>query len=57
MYLLTLLTYVIIEANNVDPDLTAPKGAVRSGYTLSAEEASKTFQQTTNQIDFFVIST
>ena len=40
IYLLTLLTYVIIEANNVDPDQTVPIGAARSGYTLSAKEAS-----------------
>ena len=36
-----------IEANSVDPDQTAPTGAVWSEYTLFVEEFSKTFQQRT----------
>ena len=44
---LTLLTNSSIEANRVDPDQTAPIGAVRSGSTLFVIEASQTFQQTT----------
>ena len=35
-----------IEANSVDPEQTAPIGAVWSGSTLFAIEASYTFQQT-----------
>ena len=35
-----------IEANSVDPEQTAPMGAVCSGSTLFAIEASLTFQQT-----------
>ena len=31
----------------MDPDQTAPTGAVWSGSTLFDQEASKTFQQTT----------
>ena len=31
-----------MEANNVDPDQTAPKGAVWSGSTLFIYEASNT---------------
>ena len=34
------------EANSVDPEQTAPIGAIWSGSTLLAIEASKTFQQT-----------
>ena len=41
-----------IEANSVDPEQTAPIGAVWSGSTLSAIEASQTFQQTRNA-DYF----
>ena len=37
---LTLLTHLIIEANRVDPDQTAPIGAVWSGSTLFVIEAS-----------------
>ena len=36
---LTLLTNLSIEANKVDPDQTAPRGAVRSGSTLFVIEA------------------
>ena len=37
---LTLLTHLSIEANRVDPDHTAPIGAVWSGSTLFVIEAS-----------------
>ena len=36
----------------MDPDQTAPIGAVRSGSTLFVGQASKTFQQTTKADDF-----
>ena len=36
----------------MDPDPTAPIGAVRSGSTLFVGKASKTFQQTTKADDF-----
>ena len=52
IYLLTLLTNVSVEANSVEPDQTAPVGAVWSGSTLSDQEASKTFQQTTKADNF-----
>ena len=35
----------------MNPDLTAPTGAVRSGSTLFDQEASKTFQQITKADD------
>ena len=35
-----------IEVNSMDPEHTAPIGAVWSGSTLFAIEASSTFQQT-----------
>ena len=41
-----------IEANSVDPEQTAPIGAVYSGSTLFAIEASKTFQQKNKAEDF-----
>ena len=41
-----------VEANSVDPDQTAPTGAVLSGYTLFGIEASQTLQQTTQADDF-----
>ena len=40
----------------MDPDQTAPTGAVRSGSTLFDQDASKTFQQTTKAGVFVVIS-
>ena len=50
-HLLHIFTNIIdeckLEANGVDPDETAPVGAVLSGFTLFDQEASKTFQQTT----------
>ena len=41
-----------IEANSVDPEQTAPIGAVWSGSTLFAIEASYTFQQTRKADNF-----
>ena len=41
-----------IEANSVDPEQTAPIGAVWSGPTLFAIEASEIFQQTRKAEDF-----
>ena len=41
-----------IEANSVDPEQTAVWGAVWSGSTLFAIEASLTFQQTRKTDDF-----
>ena len=41
-----------IEANSVDPEQTAPIGAVGSGSTLFAIEASITFEQTRKAGDF-----
>ena len=38
---------VSIEANGVEPDQTAPTGAVWSGSTLFDQKVSKTFQQIT----------
>ena len=49
---LTLLTNLSIEPNRVDPDKTAPTGAVRSGTILFVIEASVTFQQTRKAVDF-----
>ena len=40
------------EATSVDPDQTVPTGAVQSGSTLFDQDASKTFQQTTEPDDF-----
>ena len=40
----------------MDPDRTAPTGAVQSGSMLFVKEASKTFQQTTKQTRFVVIN-
>ena len=39
----------------MDPDQTAPTGAVWSGSTLFDQHASKTFQQRTKADDFAVI--
>ena len=39
----------------MDPDQTAPPGAVRSGSTLFDKEAAKTIQQTRKQTTFVVI--
>ena len=40
------MTNVSIEANNGDPDQTAPTGTVLSWSTLFDQEASKKFHQT-----------
>ena len=37
IFLQTFQTYFCIQANSVDPDQTAPKGAVWSGSTLFAK--------------------
>ena len=41
IFLQTFQTYFCIQANSVDPDQTAPKGAVWSGSTLFAEMTFK----------------
>ena len=52
-----LLVNVSIETNSVDPNQTAPKGAVCFGSTLFVEEASKTFKQTTKADNHCCIGT
>ena len=52
IYLLTLLINVSTQANSVDPDQTAPVGAVWSGSTLFDQEASKIFQQMAKAAEF-----
>ena len=44
-----------IEANSMDPEQTAPIGAVRSGSALFTIEASQTFHLTRKQTTFVVI--
>ena len=51
MSLLTSLINARKKANNVDPDQTAPLGAVWSGPTVFVAETSKAFQQTTKHPD------
>ena len=57
-YCITLLTNLSIEANNVDPDQTAPLSsaslirAVLSGSTLFVKEASATFKEMIKSDDF-----
>ena len=41
IFLQTFQTYFCIQENSVDPDQTAPKGAVWSGATLFAEMTFK----------------
>ena len=41
IFLQTFQTYFCIQANSVDPDQTAPRGAVWSGSTLFAEMTFK----------------
>ena len=41
IFLQTFQTYFCIQANCVDPDQTAPEGAVWSGSTLFAKMTSK----------------
>ena len=50
--MLNITDELSIEANSVDPEQTAPIGAVRSRSTLFAIEASLTFQQTRKADDF-----
>ena len=45
IYLLTLLTNVSVEANDVDPDLNVTVGAERSGSTLFDQKTSKHFSR------------
>ena len=56
-YLPRITDKLSIEANSVDPEQTAPIGAVCSGSTLFIMEASWTFQQTRNQTTYVVIGT
>ena len=49
---LRLLINISIEANSVDPDQTAPTGAVWSGSTLFAEELQKHFSKQQKQMIF-----
>ena len=51
----TYLPNISVEANSVDPDQTAPTGAVCSGSTLFNQEASLTFQQTTKADNLVVV--
>ena len=51
-YLPNFTDILNIEANSVDPEQTAPIGAVWSGSTLFAIEASYTFKQTRKADDF-----
>ena len=48
IFLQTFQIYFCIQANSVDPDQTAPKGAVWSGYTLFAK---MTISQTDDKAD------
>ena len=41
-----------MKANSMDPDQTAPTGAVCSGSTLFVKGALKRFQQMKNQVTF-----
>ena len=47
--LLTLMTNATIKANSVDPDQTAPIGAVWSESTLFVEELPESMQQVTKR--------
>ena len=51
-YLPSITDELSIEANSVDPEQTAPIGAVWSGSTLFAIEASSKFQQMRKADDF-----
>ena len=44
-----------MKAKSVDPDQTAPMGAVWFGSTLIVEEASNAFQQTTKANDLWLV--
>ena len=45
IFLQTFQTYFCIQANNVDPDQTATKGAVWSGSTLWDNESQLRYMQ------------
>ena len=51
----TLLTNLSVEANNVDPDLTAPRSSQIWAHTVcqGGSMASKTFQQTTLRVTVY----
>ena len=55
IFLQTFQTYFCIQANSVDPDQTAPKGAVWSGSKLFAEMTFKVLWQKTKQTTIVVI--
>ena len=56
VFLQTFQTYFCIQANSVDPDQTAPLGAVWSGSTLFAKMTFKiTIKQKTKQMTIVVI--
>ena len=55
IFLQTFQTYFCIQANNVDPDQTAPKGAVWSGSTMFAEMTFINHKQATKQTTIVVI--
>ena len=54
IFLQTFQTYFCIQANSVDPDQTAPKGAVWSGSTLFAKNDFKNHKQMTKQTTMVV---
>ena len=55
IFLQTFQTYFCIQANSVDPDQTAPRGAVWSGSTLLAKMTFKNHKQMTKQTTIVVI--
>ena len=55
IFLQTFQTYFCIQANSVDPDQTAPLGAVWSGSTLFAKITFKITKQMTKQTTIIVI--
>ena len=55
IFLQTFQTYFCIQANSVDPDQTALKGAVWSGSTLFAKMTFKSHKQMTKQMTIVVI--
>ena len=54
IFLQTFQTYFCIQANSVDTDQTAPKGAVWSGSTLFAKMTFKNHKQMTKQTTIVV---
>ena len=55
IFLQTFQTYFCLHANSVNPDQTAPEGAVWSGSTLFAEMTFKNHKQMTKQTTIVVI--